>query len=1543
MSNDPRVRRTAQPRRLVAVLAALAAGVVSLLTGVALPSPAAAADPELAFVAAASAGGSRTAHSVAVPTSVQAGDVLVMVMTWNSTVRATDPSGWTRLRSQTLDGMSARAWTRVATGADAGRNVRVDTRQRAKGVISVVAYRGSGEGARVSASAAASASRTTNHVAPEVEVTDPGSWVVSAWGEESGSAQTWTLPAGTTRRAGRSTSGTAKVSQVVADSDGPVPTGTAAARTARTSLRAGLSAAFSIVVSPGAAQEANTAPTASFTAGCDGLTCELDASSSTDADGDALAYSWDFGDGSAVGAGVTAQHTYADAGRRTVTLTVDDGTDTATATREVDVTAPGPDPDTGPGRQPVPGHTGLVPEGADPTMPLIDEGEIWDIEVIGDRAFVAGGFTSLSDRSGGGAPVAQAYLAAFDLDTGRVDTTFRPVFGNGDVRAVEASPDGSRLFVAGSFTSVNGVDKRRVASLDPVTGAPVAGFTAHANNRATALAVTNSTVYVGGRFATVNGLDQVGLAAVDATTGAVDAGFDNQLSGGIGVNGVLTVQQLQLTHDSATLLVVHTARRIDGQDRYGVGLVDTASKQLLPWRTRLWEDNLQYVGGIQRIYGGDIAPDDSYFVVTSGSGGDRPPINDTAIAFSFEGADHREPLWISRAFDSIYSVAVTERAVYIGGHFQWNESPTAPDPWPGLDDRGYGTGQGLSAYALGDAVVRRDHLGALDPADGKALEWHPGSNSFEGNKAMLATPHGLITGGDGMRQGGIESGRIAFFDLDDLPAPSNPDTTITTPIAGRVVPTGQQVAIQGSATSSGTLQRVQVEVQRGGQYLQDDLTTWGSFNTIFPTLGTRSGQETPWSLPVTFAQSGEMTIRARARNTDGTLDPVKATKKIEAFSFDDLPPTTRITSPGSLFGGSLLASTSFVLRGTATDDKGVESVLLYVRDVATDRYLTASGALVDGYTTFRIDPDVPGSVSTTWEHEVNLPHEGVWKVGAMARDTAGQGDTRWETREYTVDSSGQAPTVRITQPVAVTPPTTSPTLAMAPGGRLTFTGTATDDQALATVEVSLRNETTRDNLAADGSWGSDVINGWYKVSPGGLDQASYDWSFTTPAELVPGTYTFRVRASDKQDLSTSSSMQGRITLDVAVPDDQAPDGLLDVTGTQTSDVLHLDLTGTATDDHGVAGVRVAILENDTDRYLQADGTLAPGFRTVSAALASPGATSTSWSLPVDLPGNGDYSVTAYAVDGSGQLDRSTTGATARYLVYPGDAAPQLLPTLASPTDGTAFTEARIFVSGRAEDDLAIGAVEVAVVDAAGLWMSSTGTFSSTERWVSAFLNSPGSPGSNYSYTTPVIPDGTYRVLVRPVDTNGQYPEPRDVTVTVTAPAGNQAPAAAATVSCDDNVCTFDGRGSTDDNAPTLTYSWSFGNGRTGSGGLATHTFTSAGSFVPSLTVRDEYGLTSTVTLDPLAITEPAGNSAPAAVISPPTCVGLVCNFGGSTSSDPDVGDAFTYAWDFGDGSTSTSANPSRAYAAAGTYSVSLTVTDGWGRASTTSVDVEVAP
>jgi PKD repeat protein len=1487
----------------------------------------------LEFVGAASNAWNRSGHSVRIPAQVEPQDLLVLYLTTNSTTStiADDVQGWDLVRSRDGSGVRGRIWTRTATAADAGSEVIVDSSALAKSVIGVAAYRSTGTPIVTASAVRGSDTSTSSHPTSAVPVSGINSWLVNVWTEKSSTDTTWTMPGGTTERTTAAGTGTGKISGVLGDSDGAVPVGTAAARTATTSTSVSRDIVFSLVVDPGVdLTDSNEAPVADFATGCAGLACEFDAAHSFDPDHDALTYSWTFGDGES-GTGVSPLHTYASPGTRTVTLTVSDGEHSDVMTGVATAVNP----------QPGPGHTRLVPDTPRTNQPTITSGEIWDIEVVGTRIYIAGTFTSIRQPNNG-TTIQQAGLAAYNWSTGQVDTAFRPTFTNGGVDAVEASPDGTRLYISGNFGTVNGLTRKAIARLNPSTGAPIEEFVANANGKVNELAVTSSAVYAGGRFTSINNVPRGALAALDPITGSVRADFVNNITGGIGTNGELAVQRLKLSHDEGRLLVVHTGRQVNGQDRYGIAIINTRTSKLTSWRTRLWDDNLQFVGGIQRIYGGDIAPDDEYFVVTSGSGGDRPPINDTAIAYSLEGGDNMKPLWISRHFDSIYSVAITEQAVYLGGHFQWQESPTSPQPWPGLDDQGYGTGQGLSGYGLGDAVVKRFHLGALNPVDGTALEWNPRSNSYEGDKHIEATSRGLFVGGDGNTKGGYNVGRIGFFDFNNV-APSNGvETTILDPIEGRVKPVGEEFEISGTGSAASGVQQVLVEIvdRSTGRYLQDDLTTWGSTanNTINATLGTATGTTRPWSLALTVLGNRELEVRARTVAGNGTQDNTKAVKKFESFGLADQPPDTTVSGPPSP-----VLNRTFTILGSATDDIGVNSVSFTLRDTQ-GRYLQEDGTVASTYNTFRVTPDVVGALSTTWSHEVTVPFEDEWWAQARASDTSGQSDLDTADRRWIVTENGVAPTVAITQPAAMTPPTAAQPVTVAPGGPITFTGTAHDDEALRLVTITLRNTTTGERLAADGTWGANVVAGSYRVSPVNLDQADFGWSYTTPFNLTPGSYTFSVTAEDNIGLRTPTSSRGNLTINAQYPGDSPPDGLLTVTGTITGgQVLHLDLTGTATDDIGVAAVRVALRDADSSRYLQPDGSMAAAYATRTATLETPGGTSTNWSLPVDLPTAGDWNVTANAFDTAGQQDTSTTGATARYRIYPGDAAPVLNEALLSPTEGTTFAEGRIFVSGRAEDDIAMQRVEVGIVNSLGQYMSSTGTFTSTTAsWRTAFLNSPGTPGSNFSYTTPVVPPGDYTVIVRAIDSHDQVTlVPPQRHVTVTHPPGNLAPVPSFTVDCTNNVCTFDARGSTDENAPTLVYTWNFGNG-TGSGPLPTRTYTSANTYTVVLTARDEWGLTATAT-QTVTITEPPGNVAPNPVLNAPACSGLACNFSGVGSSDPNTGDTLTYRWDWGDGSAvSTTTSPSHTFPAAGTYTVTLTVTDGWGKANSTTRAVTVS-
>ncbi len=70
------------------------------------------------------------------------------------------------------------------------------------------------------------------------------------------------------------------------------------------------------------------------------------------------------------------------------------------------------------------------------------------------------------------------------------------------------------------------------------------------------------------------------------------------------------------------------------------------------------------------------------------------------------------------------------------------------------------------------------------------------------------------------------------------------------------------------------------------------------------------------------------------------------------------------------------------------------------------------------------------------------------------------------------------------------------------------------------------------------------------------------------------------------------------------------------------------------------------------------------------------------------------------------------------------------------------------------------------------------------------------------------------------------------------------------------------------------------------------------------------------------------------------CSNLTCSFDGTGSTDPD-GSIASYAWTFGDGQSGSGASPSHTYGAAGTYDVTLTVTDNEGNTDSATRSVRV--
>ena len=328
---------------------------------------------------------------------------------------------------------------------------------------------------------------------------------------------------------------------------------------------------------------------------------------------------------------------------------------------------------------------------------------IYDLVVLDSgRVIVVGKFTSIG-------PNQRSNVGAL-LPTGKADTAFAPVT-NGEVRAVAASEDGSRVFIGGTFTEVNGVARQNLAALDAVTGALITDWQADTTGTiptVKSLAVYGDRLYVGGKFNTIDGAAKQKLAVVGVTTGDI-------VPWSTWVNG--NVNEVRVSPDGATVWIGGSFNKIRGIQRYYFAGIDAVSG--LPT-------------SFERLAGGG-------YVVTVAMNADGSTVyasTENNTIFAYQPTVSNDPVWTTKMSGNTHAMAVSPTEIYIGGHFAGFNQPS----------------------------INRPFLASIDPATGEPTSWDPGASGLKsGTWAIVIAGNTLHVGGQFTHFHGVQQRLYAQF------------------------------------------------------------------------------------------------------------------------------------------------------------------------------------------------------------------------------------------------------------------------------------------------------------------------------------------------------------------------------------------------------------------------------------------------------------------------------------------------------------------------------------------------------------------------------------------------------------------------------------------------------------------------------------------------------------------------------------------------------------------------------------------------------------
>jgi PKD repeat protein len=1230
--------------------------------------------------------------------------------------------------------------------------------------------------------------------------------------------------------------------------------------------------------------------------------------------------------------------------------------------------------------QPLAGTPATVAADALPTVQI--NGVAWAQAVVGNTVYVGGDFTTArpAGAAAGTQETPRNNLLAYDIRTGELITSFAPVL-NGQVLAVTASPDGSRIYVAGDFTQADGQVRNRVAAYDTATGALVSNWRPNINSQVRALAVTADTVYMGGSITAVGGVSRTRLAAVSTADGTLLPWAP--LPGVGSTSGSDQVMSLVVTGNGTQVVAAGRFASMNGTKATGVAAIDAVTGATRPFAINQKITN----------QGSDSAV---YSVTTDG-------VNVYGTAYDFGGPGNLEGSFVAKADGGAiveindcrgdtYSSYPSNGVLYVASHTH-NCSPIGGFPEQNPRVHKFATAYTIAPSGVGGATTFSNKNLVGQPA-GKQLDWFPtmtpGTYTGQGQAGWSVTGNGqyVVYGGEfprvnGSGQQGLVRYAVPALAPNKVGPDAGPTATATSPQPGLATISWTTTDDQDNQHLTYSVYREGLatpvyETVKGSLWWQNsamsatDAGVSGSLRyrvVATDPFGNQAAGE--WvavevaPAPATGTANYAAAVKADGAQSQWRLGEASGTAA-DAIGNRPMTVGSGVTRgvAGALSGD---ANTAYSFNGSAQATLATQTASAAPNTFTAEAWFqssSTSGGRILGFAS------AASGNSSTYDRQVYLDTRGRVNFGVdvpngrrsterTVTSAASFNDGKWHHVAASLSSSGMVLFIDGKQVGAQADATSGQSYNgyfrigsdRAMGGSNTFTGrideVALYPAALSAAQVAAHaaagGVAAAPNLAPTARFASSSTGLAATVDATSSKDAdgtiaTYAWTFgdgstgtgatATRTYAAAGTYLATLTVTDNKGATSTATRM--VSVAPVVPN-KAPTAAF--TASAKDLTISVDAAGSADSD----GVVKAYAWNF------GDGSTATGA-TASHTYAAAGTFHVSLTVTDDKGATGatgqDVTVVAPPVEvvvANDAFGRTVTGGlgtadvggawtasagAARQSVTDGvaqlrlDAANQNTGSYlggVSLTDATVLTSfsldamptgggTMVFVSGRRVASNQEYRVRVRFAPDGQVGLSVSRLSGGTEGFPGGEVIVPGltyTAGTRVNVRVQVSGTGTTQVtasawvagsaepttptLVR-TDATAELQMPGAVGVTVhrpssaTAanvvrfagltvttmvaapvgppPAANVAPTAAFTASPAGLAVSLDAAGSTDADGTLAGYAWTFGDGETGEGMTASHTYAFSGTYPVTLTVTDDHGATATTTTDVTVLAPP---------------------------------------------------------------------------------------